>query len=97
MDEVTGIWYQTDEGFIESGSNHGVAPNINFDQFPPTINQTLITLRSFPEGERNCYTLKPKQDKQNQKQKYMIRAIFSYGNYDLKNQAPTFDVYLGVN
>ncbi|KAI9071878.1 hypothetical protein K1719_046162 [Acacia pycnantha] len=68
VDEETGIWHQTDEGFIESGSNHGVAPNINFNPVAPSINQTLITLRGFPEGERNYYTLKPKQDKQNQKQ-----------------------------
>ncbi|KAK4267811.1 hypothetical protein QN277_024544 [Acacia crassicarpa] len=99
VDEVTGIWYQTDEGFTESGTNHRVAPKINLEQFAPTINQTVMTLRSFPEGERSCYTLKPKQDEQNQnqKQKYMIRAIFAHGNYDLKNQAPAFDLYLGVN
>ncbi|KAI9071875.1 hypothetical protein K1719_046159 [Acacia pycnantha] len=27
----------------------------------------------------------------------MIRAIFAYGNYDLKKQAQAFDLYLGVN
>ncbi|KAL3005018.1 hypothetical protein AAZX31_08G195700 [Glycine max] len=56
----------------------------------------LHTLRSFPEGNRNCYTLKPEY-KQGEQQSYLIRAMFGYGNYDGKNHAPTFDLYLGVN
>ncbi|KAI9081297.1 hypothetical protein K1719_036718 [Acacia pycnantha] len=95
VDEVTGIWYQRDESFIESGTNHRLAPNISFDHHAPTINRQLMTVRSFPEGERNCYTLRPKQEKQ--KQKYLMRAIIAYGNYDLRNQVPEFDLYLGVN
>ncbi|KAK4267822.1 hypothetical protein QN277_024555 [Acacia crassicarpa] len=95
MDEATGIWYQTDKGFIESGTNHRLAPYIDFYSQASTINRQVMTLRSFAEGERNCYTLKPKQEKQ--KQKYMIRAIFAYGNYDLKYQAAVFDLHLGVN
>ncbi|KAI9073141.1 hypothetical protein K1719_044892 [Acacia pycnantha] len=95
VDEVTGIWYQTDESFIESGTNHRLAPNISFDHHAPTINRQLMTVRSFPEGERNCYTLRPKQEKQ--KQKYLMRAIIAYGNYDLRNQVPELDLYLGVN
>ncbi|KAK4267820.1 hypothetical protein QN277_024553 [Acacia crassicarpa] len=97
MDEVTGIWYQTDESFIESGTSHELAQNINSYIYAPTINRQLMTVRSFPEGQRNCYTLKPKQEKQNQKNKYLMRAIFAYGNYDSKNQPPEFDLYLGVN
>ncbi|KAF7814188.1 putative LRR receptor-like serine/threonine-protein kinase [Senna tora] len=54
----------------------------------------MNTLRSFPEGKRNCYTLKPKQGKNH---KYLIRAYFAYGNYDGKNQTPIFDLYVGVN
>ncbi|KAI9073143.1 hypothetical protein K1719_044894 [Acacia pycnantha] len=95
VDEVTGIWYQRDESFIESGTNQRLAPNISFDHHAPTINRQLMTLRSFPEGERNCYTLRPKQEKQ--KQKYLMRAIIAYGNYDLRNRVPEFDLYLGVN
>jgi len=51
-------------------------------------------LRSFPDGKRNCYNLKPKQGKNH---KYSIRAYFQYGNYDNKNKIPTFDQHLGVN
>jgi hypothetical protein len=53
------------------------------------------SLRIFPEGKRNCYTLKPRQGKN---QNYYVRAFFYYGNYDSKNQDQIkFDLYLGVN
>lgn len=55
--------------------------------------QWLETLRSFPEGAKNCYTLKPTQGKNNN---YLIRVLFLYGNYDSKNQTPQFDLHLGV-
>ena len=53
-----------------------------------------MNVRSFPEGERNCYTLKPEKGKDNN---YLIRAVFMYGNYDSKNQPPVFKLYLGVD
>ncbi|XP_054782632.1 putative leucine-rich repeat receptor-like serine/threonine-protein kinase At2g19230 [Prosopis cineraria] len=95
VDEETGIWYQTDEDFIGSGENYGVSPDLNFNNFPH-VNRQLLTLRSFPEGKRNCYTLKPKLIWE-KNQKYLIRAIFAYGNYDFKNMVPVFDLYIGVN
>ncbi|KAH8481188.1 hypothetical protein H0E87_031228 [Populus deltoides] len=54
----------------------------------------MNSLRTFPEGERNCYTLKPREGKN---QNYYVRAFFYYGNYDSKNQAHKFDLYIGVN
>lgn len=51
------------------------------------------TLRSFPVGIRDCYTLAPVR----KGERYLIRREFEYGNYDNKNLPPTFDVYLGVN
>lgn len=30
-------------------------------------------------------------------EKYLIRTGFMYGNYDAKNEAPEFDLYLGPN
>ncbi|XP_028756207.1 probable LRR receptor-like serine/threonine-protein kinase At4g29180 [Neltuma alba] len=92
VDKDTGIWYQTDTNFVETGTNSTVLPTINFDY--PYFGGLLNTLRSFPEGKMNCYTLKPKQGKNHT---YLIRAYFAYGNYDGKNQTPTFDLYLGVN
>lgn len=53
-----------------------------------------MTLRCFPEGDRNCYTLKPKQGKN---KNYLLRAFFSYGNYDGNNQTQSFDLYLGLD
>ncbi|KAF7814204.1 putative LRR receptor-like serine/threonine-protein kinase [Senna tora] len=92
-DPQTGIWYETDSNFVETGTNFKVHPSINLNY--PSFGGLLNTLRSFPEGKRNCYTLKPKQGKHNNN--YLIRAIFAYGNYDAKNQTPIFDLYLGVN
>ncbi|WRX26396.1 Malectin-like domain - like 10 [Theobroma cacao] len=51
-------------------------------------------LRSFPDGKKNCYTLKPEQGRNNS---YRIRASFLYGNYDGKNEIPEFELYVGVN
>ncbi|XP_039158947.1 senescence-induced receptor-like serine/threonine-protein kinase [Eucalyptus grandis] len=60
----------------------------------PAIRCYNKTLRSFPNGTRNCYTLRPDNGKSNT---YLIRATFLYGNYDRKNQIPTFDLYIDVN
>ncbi|KHN11331.1 Putative leucine-rich repeat receptor-like protein kinase [Glycine soja] len=95
LDEETSIFYKTDTDFIETGENLLTSSqfiNTNI----PDYGRQLRTLRSFPEGNRNCYTLKPEY-KQGEQQSYMIRAMFGYGNYDGKNHAPTFDLYLGVN
>ena len=51
-------------------------------------------LRSFPQGKKNCYTLKPEQG---QNSNYLIRPFFHYGNYDNKNKLPKFDLYVGLN
>lgn len=88
----TGIWYKTDEGFVETGENHVTSSTIN--QNYPYIGKQFTTLRCFPEGDRNCYTLKPKQGKNN---RYLIRAFFSYGNYDGKNLTQSYQLYLGVD
>ncbi|OWM76525.1 hypothetical protein CDL15_Pgr005489 [Punica granatum] len=56
--------------------------------------QQLMNLRCFPNGTRNCYTLRPTQGKS---KRYLIRASFFYGNYDTLSQTPTFDLYIDVN
>lgn len=95
MDEETSTFYKTDTDFIETGENL-LTSSVFIDTNIPDYGRQLRTLRSFPEGNRNCYTLKPEY-KQGEQQSYMIRAMFGYGNYDGKNHAPTFDLYLGVN
>ncbi|XP_057504809.1 putative leucine-rich repeat receptor-like protein kinase At2g19210 [Actinidia eriantha] len=87
--EETGIGYDPDEGFIETGENNNITTNID-----EIIEPYLKNLRSFPEGKRNCYTLKPKAGRNNT---YLVRATFLYGNYDSKNSLPAFDLYLGTD
>ncbi|GKV27209.1 hypothetical protein SLEP1_g36405 [Rubroshorea leprosula] len=91
-DEQSGLYYKSDSDFVTTGVKKQVSP-----QYMPThpqVGQMLKTLRSFPEGKKNCYNLKPEQGKGHH---YMFRAIFYYGNYDGLQQPPSFGVYLGVN
>ena len=90
MDGETEIYYTSDTRFIDTGINYDVSPEYIFED----TDQHLINVRSFPEGDRNCYTLRPAQGKNH---KYLIRASFMYGNYDSKNQPPIFKLYLGVD
>ena len=94
LDEDTGISYKTDKDFITTGKNKVVAPEYNLTS-TLYYGKMVNSLRIFPEGKRNCYTLKPSQGKN---QNYYVRAFFHYGNYDSKNQTQIkFDLYIGVN
>jgi hypothetical protein len=60
-------------------------------------NEQQKTLRSFPDGSRNCYTLQSTAGK-----KYLLRAMFTYGNYDKLNKTRDgslflFGLHIGVN
>ncbi|KAH8481180.1 hypothetical protein H0E87_031220, partial [Populus deltoides] len=92
LDGDTGITYKTDKDFIRTGKNKVVAPEYYLTI--PYFGNMVNSLRTFPEGKRNCYTLKPRQGKN---QNYYVRAFFYHGNYDSKNQTQKFDLYLGVN
>ncbi|GKV27230.1 hypothetical protein SLEP1_g36423 [Rubroshorea leprosula] len=92
MDEQSGIHYESDSEFVTAGLNNVVSPQYILDN--PQLGPMLKTLRSFPEGNKSCYHLKPEQGKGHH---YMFRAFFLYGNYDGLQQPPTFDLYLGVN
>ncbi|GFY97117.1 leucine-rich repeat protein kinase family protein [Actinidia rufa] len=87
--QETGIVYVPDEGFTETGENNNITAEVD-----ETIEPYLKNLRSFPEGKRNCYTLKPKAGRNNT---YLVRATFLYGNYDSQNSPPTFDLHLGTD
>ncbi|GKD25379.1 leucine-rich repeat transmembrane protein kinase protein [Tanacetum coccineum] len=84
--QTYGIRYVSDYGFVEGGENFRLSTSTN--------NYPLDTLRSFPEGNRSCYTLRPQHGKNN---RYLIRARFLYGNYDNKPQNPQFDLHLGTD
>ncbi|XP_022992101.1 probable LRR receptor-like serine/threonine-protein kinase At1g05700 [Cucurbita maxima] len=84
-----GILYKSDRDFVDTGISRPVTANNSGN-----LRVQLKNVRSFPEGRRNCYVLKPEKGKDNT---YLIRASFLYGNYDRKNTTPIFDLYLGAN
>ncbi|XP_072952174.1 putative leucine-rich repeat receptor-like serine/threonine-protein kinase At2g19230 [Typha angustifolia] len=93
-DRDTGIPYTTDDQYIDTGTNHNVASNY----IDSSIRKQYTTVRSFPDGDRNCYTLQPAI----QGYKYLLRAGFMYGNYDGNNSVQAngpllFDLNIGVN
>lgn len=85
-DENTGLYYSSDAGFIDTGENVELP---YYEDNRPLYD----TVRSFPDGLRNCYTLKPSQGNNSN---YLIRAKFKYGNYDGPDKTPEFDLYVGV-
>ncbi|KAL0554166.1 hypothetical protein IC582_008083 [Cucumis melo] len=87
-EQHTNINYESDAAFISTGTIH----NISSVYLSNTLKQQLWSLRSFPNGVRNCYRLRVKSGT-----KYLIRASFLYGNYDDQNKLPGFDLYFGPN
>lgn len=83
----TGIKYVSDSSYTDTGTSNFVASENRANMM-----QSMSSVRSFPEGIRNCYTIKV-----NSSTKYMIRAAFMYGNYDSRNEIPSFDLHLGPN
>ncbi|XP_024006054.1 probable LRR receptor-like serine/threonine-protein kinase At1g51820 isoform X4 [Eutrema salsugineum] len=87
VDPSTRLTFTSDASFIESGKNGRVHKDSerNFEK-------AFVTLRYFPDGERNCYNIKVTQGTN-----FLIRASFFYGNYDGLNIIPNFDLFLGPN
>lgn len=83
----TGLTYSTDDGFVQTGKTGKIQRELE-----PVLGKPFWTLRYFPDGNRNCYTLNVTQGTT-----YLIRARFVYGNYDGLNEYPSFDLYLGPN
>ncbi|KFK22992.1 hypothetical protein AALP_AAs54686U000200 [Arabis alpina] len=86
-ESTTGVTYSPDDIYIYTG----VARNISHDDQKPSLPQHLSTLRSFPDGNNNCY-----QFILTKGERYLIRAEFLYGNYDGLDNFPVFDVSIGV-
>ncbi|KAF2586977.1 hypothetical protein F2Q70_00034281 [Brassica cretica] len=89
-DEKTNMKYVSDLGFVESGASHTIVSDLQ----TTFLERQFQNVRSFSEGKRNCYNIKPQQGKGF---KYLIRTRFMYGNYDNISRTPEFDLYLGVN
>ncbi|KAA8536747.1 hypothetical protein F0562_029225 [Nyssa sinensis] len=79
-----------DAGFIDSGVSKTISPTF----MSVALAQQFFNVRSFPEGNRNCYTLRPAKVTGNT---YLIRAWFMNENYDAKNQLPQFQMHIGVD
>uniref|UniRef100_A0A453JCL8 Malectin-like domain-containing protein n=1 Tax=Aegilops tauschii subsp. strangulata TaxID=200361 RepID=A0A453JCL8_AEGTS len=93
QDPTLKMRYSSDDEFVEGGEKHEVLPEF----MASTADDNQNTLRSFPDGSRNCYTLPSTPGK-----KYLLRAIFTYGNYDRLNKTQDgslfrFGLYVGVN
>ncbi|KAJ3695093.1 hypothetical protein LUZ60_000470 [Juncus effusus] len=84
-----GIMYVSDSQYIDTGINRNISREYRVDQ---DLND-LMTLRTFPNGTKNCYSL----NTVTKGSKYLLRATFYYGNYDKQNNTPSFDIYLGVS
>ncbi|KAJ3695083.1 hypothetical protein LUZ60_000460 [Juncus effusus] len=90
----TGLNYVPDDQYIDTGVNHKISTKYATDQYvDQKLWKDLLTVRSFPDGTKNCYTL----NSLTEGSKYLIRATFLYGSYDNSNRGPMFDLYLGVN
>ncbi|XP_071729464.1 probable LRR receptor-like serine/threonine-protein kinase At4g29180 isoform X2 [Rutidosis leptorrhynchoides] len=93
VDLDTGISYTSDESFISTGVNRNISLEYAYPN-NPMLPQPLSDLRTFPQANKNCYTLRPNGKKGSLN---LIRATFMYGNYDGENKLPKFDLYLGMN
>ncbi|PON84290.1 Mitogen-activated protein kinase kinase kinase [Trema orientale] len=89
-DEISGLFYVSDTNFTEAGENRVISPSYEAQN----IERQFRNVRSFPQGNRSCYTLNPSKE---EGPKYLIRARFMYGNYDDKEAVPSFDLYLGAD
>ncbi|WZZ64349.1 hypothetical protein YC2023_075719 [Brassica napus] len=81
------ITYKSDADYIDSGSVGKIK-----DAYTTQFQRQLWSLRSFPDGKRNCYNVNVTANS-----KYLIRGSFVYGNYDGLNQLPSFDLHIGPN
>lgn len=87
-DTTTTLNYISDAAFIDTGTIMNIAPSFSTN----SMDRQFWNIRSFPEGNRNCYKVPLTKNT-----KYLIRATFLYGNYDDLNKLPVFDLHLGPN
>ncbi|KAM3411919.1 hypothetical protein ACQJBY_003536 [Aegilops geniculata] len=91
MDAGTKLSYVSEAGFTDGAA--GAKHNISAEYIRPQLSRRYHNVRSFPDGARNCYTLRSLVPGR----KYLVRAEFLYGDYDGLGRPPIFDLHLGVN
>ena len=87
-EQTNGLNYVSDATFIDTGRSRSTLPE--YQKYYP---RDARSLRSFPEGNRNCYKITGIT----RGTKYLIRASFLYGDYDELHTLPAFDLYLGTD
>ncbi|XWS28895.1 hypothetical protein CRYUN_Cryun25bG0111100 [Craigia yunnanensis] len=85
-EDANGDTWKTDEDFIKTGDNKQVSQNSSSKV------EQLNALRVFTEQNKNCYTLPTPTST-----RYLVRAMFLYGNYDGLSKPPTFDLEFDGN
>ncbi|KAK4837273.1 hypothetical protein QYF36_004090 [Acer negundo] len=90
-DDRTELIYISDKEHINTGVNRNISSKFISETL---LQRSLESVRSFPEGKRNCYTMNPNEGKGTV---YFIRASFMYGDFDDQDNLPEFDLYVGVN
>ncbi|KAK2989675.1 hypothetical protein RJ640_015524 [Escallonia rubra] len=80
------VKWQPDGQFVKSGENKILTSNQSHTQ--------MNTLRFFPNGTRNCYTL---PFSLNDNLTTLFRAGFYYGNYDGHSKPPSFRLEIDGN
>lgn len=91
IDDKTSIMYQSDDSFIDTGLSH----NLSSEYKTMSLEKQFWNVRSFPEGNRNCYSFNTSFSSNTIGITYLIRARFMYGNYGGEKFVPKFDIYLG--
>ncbi|KAK6234785.1 hypothetical protein SCA6_010122 [Theobroma cacao] len=84
--DANGDTWKADDDFIKTGNNKQVP------QSSSSKVEQLNTLRVFMEQNKNCYTLPTPTST-----RYLVRAMFLYGNYDGLSKPPTFDLEFDGN
>ncbi|XVF05589.1 hypothetical protein REPUB_Repub05bG0185700 [Reevesia pubescens] len=85
-EDANGDTWNTDEDYIKTGSNERVPQNSSSKV------EQLNTLRVFKEQNKNSYTLPTPTST-----RYLVRAMFLYGNYDGLSKPPIFDLEFDGN
>lgn len=85
-EKVTGLNFVSDGTFVDTGESKMI-----LEKYKGEYQRQYFSLRSFPEGNRNCYKIKDVSAGT----KYFIRAGFLYGDYDRQDMPPSLDLYIG--
>ncbi|KAL0876652.1 hypothetical protein Bca101_026357 [Brassica carinata] len=80
VEPETEIQFLSEENFIQSGKMGRIPANRESENLKP-----YLTLRYFPDGIQNCYDIRVEIGK-----KYLVRAMFFYGNFDGLSVSPEF-------